>query len=370
MQPRRILFLGLSLTSSWGNGHATNYRALLRALRARGHDPLFLERDRPWYADHRDLPNPDFAVTALYDSIDELRERYTPLAREADAIVVGSYLPDGVEVIDWAIETARAPVVFYDIDTPVTLDALDRSCCAFLHPRQIPRFHAYLSFSSGLALRLLHERYGARRPIPFHCMIDPDEHAPLERAQHELDLGFLGAYSDDRQPALERLLLQPARNRPDLRFAVAGSRYPADIDWPGNVRRVDHVPPRAHNGFYCSQRFTLNVTRREMVRLGDSPSVRLFEAAACAVPVISDRWAGIDRYFTPGEEILLADGPEDVARILEDTPDDVRREIGRAARRRVLRLHTGERRAERLEHVLFGSRSSRRRARSGVRSCA
>jgi spore maturation protein CgeB len=349
----RIVFLGLSVTSSWGNGHATNYRGLLRSLRARGHRVLFLERDVPWYAAERDLPAPSFAQTALYQSLDELRRRFSDHLRGADAVVIGSYVPDGTAIAEWALDTARAPVLFYDIDTPVTLAALERGECRYLTPELIPRFDAYLSFAGGPALRLLENRYGAARAVGFYCLVDPRGYSPNRTAEIRDDLGYLGTYSDDRQPMLERLLLRPARLRAHARFVVAGPQYPEGIDWPANVRRVEHIPPGEHRAFYCSQRFTLNVTRLEMTRLGYAPSVRLFEAAACGTPIISDRWDGIDEFFVPGEEILLADSAEDVVCILDSTSERARRRIGAAARRRVLREHTADHRAAQLEQILL-----------------
>ncbi|HZW11384.1 MAG TPA: glycosyltransferase [Phycisphaerales bacterium] len=351
--PMRIVFLGLSVTSSWGNGHATNYRGLLRALRARGHHVLFLERDVPWYAAERDLPAPSFAQTALYQSLEELRRRFSAHLLGADAVVIGSYVPDGAAVAEWALETTPAPVLFYDMDTPVTLAALERGDCKYLTPDLIRRFDAYLSFAGGPALRLLEKKYGAARAVGFYCLVDPARYSPNRAAEIRDDLGYLGTYSDDRQPVLGRLLLQPARVCPLSRFVVAGPQYPATIDWPSNVRRIEHVPPGEHRAFYCSQRFTLNVTRLEMTRLGYAPSVRLFEAAACGTPIISDRWDGIDEFFAPGEEILLADSAEDVVRILHSTSERARRRIAAAARRRVLREHTADHRAAQLEEILL-----------------
>jgi spore maturation protein CgeB len=347
----RVIFIGLSITSSWGNGHATNFRALLRALSDRGHDVLFLERDVPWYASHRDLPDPPFGRTELYGSVEELRQRFTGDVAEADAVVVGSYVPDGVEVARWAQSTARGAVVFYDIDTPVTLAAVERGDCAYLAPDVIPRFDLYLSFTGGPTLRRLEQRWGAPRARAFYCLVDPDRYAPAD-VDPRWDLGYLGTYSDDRQPAVERLLMDPARRLPASSFVVAGPQYPQSIEWPENVERIEHLPPAEHRMFYASQRLTMNVTRVDMVRAGWSPSVRLFEAAACGVPVVSDRWDGLDSFFRPGSEILLADSTEDVIRFLRTVDDERRAAIGAAARARVLAEHTAEHRAIELESHL------------------
>jgi spore maturation protein CgeB len=339
----RLVFLGLSITSSWGNGHATNYRALCSALRERGHDVLFLERDKPWYASGRDF-HPDWV--RLYDSVEDLCA-WEEEVREADLVVVGSFVPDGIAVAEWALEVARGPVAFWDIDTPVTAAALRRGECEYLTPALVPRFDLYLSFTGGPLL----DQLGARRPHAFWCMVDAGGYAPLP-GEPRWHLGYLGTYAGDRQPALEELLLRPARRCRGWRFAVAGPMYPDSVEWPENVDRIENVPPRRHPAFYSAQRFTLNLTRADMIRAGWSPSVRLFEAAACAVPIISDWWEGLDTFFEPDRELLVADDADDVLRFLTEVPEDERRRIGGRARVRVLREHTAVRRAAALERLV------------------
>ena len=337
----RIVVLGLSITSSWGNGHATNYRALLQALQARGHDVLFLERDVPWYRASRDFAAP---YVRLYSSLEELRARHEGDVGVADLVVVGSFVPDGASVGDWALETARGPVAFWDIDTPVTAEKLASGDHEYLTPELVRRYDIYLSFTGGPLL----ERLGARRPRPFYCMVDPERYRPVA-AERRFALGYLGTYSADRQPAVERLLLEPARRLPGLRFAVGGPQYPAETEWPANVEHIEHVPPGDHVRFYAAQRLTLNVTRRAMVEAGWSPSVRLFEAAACGVPVLSDWWPGLDAFFVPGEEVLIATTTEEATEIVAEADEATLKAVGAAARERVLREHTAERRAEQLE---------------------
>jgi spore maturation protein CgeB len=350
----RIVVLGLSITSSWGNGHATNFRGLVHALAARGHDVLFLERDVPWYAANRDLPDPPWGRTALYGSLDELRDGWAEELADADLVVVGSYVPEGVAVAELVLGVARGQVAFYDIDTPVTLAAVERGACEYLTPALMPRFDLYLSFTGGPTLARLERDFGVRHARAFHCFVDPEAYAPAE-VEERWAVGYLGTYSADRQLPLERLLLEPARARPELRFAVAGPQYPADIAWPRNVDRFEHLPPPDHPRFYGAQRFTINVTRADMRRAGWSPSVRLFEAAACGVPVISDWWDGLDAFFEPGREILVEGTLEHLALAPEQA-----RPIGERARARVLAQHTAEHRADELEaHVeaLAGARA-------------
>ena len=313
-KPLRIVVIGLSLSSSWGNGHATTYRALLRALAKRGHDVTFLERDQSWYAQHRDLPNPDFCRLVFYRDRFDLKTLRS-LIVEADAVVVGSYVAEGVLIGEWVQSARQGITAFYDIDTPVTLAKLARQDFEYLAPDLIPGYDPYLSFSGGPALAALEQRYGSPAARVLYCTADEEFHRPRP-AQSRFDLGYLGTYSADRQPTLERLLIEPARRAPRLRFVVAGPQFPDHIAWPANVTRIEHVGPDDHADFYASCRFTLNVTRADMAVAGFSPSVRLFEAAACGSPIISDRWNGIDTLFAPGREILLAERPDDVLQAL------------------------------------------------------
>ena len=344
----RFVVLGLSITSSWGNGHATTYRGLLRELAARGHDVLFLERDAPWYADNRDLPAPPFCRTAIYATLGELRARHAAAVRDADVVIVGSYVPEGAAVGEWVTRTARGATMFYDIDTPVTLAKLARGDSEYLTPGLVARYDAYLSFTGGPTLERLERQLGSPMARALYCSVDPSLYYP-ERSPLEWELGYMGTYSTDRQPVLDRLLLEPARRWPAGRFAVIGPQYPAAIRWPANVARVEHLAPAEHRAFYNAQRFTLNVTRADMVAAGWSPSVRLFEAAAGGTPIVSDWWEGLDELFTPGREILVARSAADTLAVLRELGDDERRAIGARARARVLGAHTAAHRAAELE---------------------
>ncbi|HET7369321.1 MAG TPA: glycosyltransferase, partial [Gammaproteobacteria bacterium] len=274
--------------------------------------------------------------------------------RSADAVIVGSYVPEGVAVADWVLDQAQGRVAFYDIDTPVTLAKLADRDYEYIEPDLIPRYDLYLSFTGGPVLTQLENEYGARRARPLYCSVDPDIHYP-DKASTRWDLGYLGTYSADRQPRVERLLLEPARRAPNCDFVVAGAQFPANVHWPPNVEHLEHVAPAAHRGFYNAQRFTLNVTRDAMIAAGYAPSVRLFEAAACSVPVISDRWNGLDTFFDPGREILIAADTESVLDYLVNLPDDERVAIGQRARDRVMATHTAAHRARELVGHLMAS---------------
>jgi spore maturation protein CgeB len=343
----RVVVLGLSLSSSWGNGHATTFRALLKAFAGRGHDVLFLERDVPWYAAHRDLLEPDFCRLEFYSSLRDL-ERYQDEIAGADAVIVGSYVPEGVEVGRLVQNMARGVVAFYDIDTPVTLAKLERGDYEYLSPDLIPGYDVYFSFTGGPTLDLLMRRYGSPAARALYCSVDPEVYPRLDR-EKRWDLSYIGTYSSDRQPTLEGLLMETARHAPHLRFVVAGPQYPADVQWPENVERIDHVPPSEHPAFYAASRFTLNVTRVDMIQAGFSPSVRLFEAAACGTPVISDIWNGLETLLVPGQEIILARSAEEVFSVLDTWPSAKSEAMGEAARQRILAEHTASHRAHSLE---------------------
>ena len=343
----KIVICGLSITSSWGNGHATTYRSLVRALARRGHQLTFFERDVPWYADNRDLPQPPYCRTHLYRSIVELREAAAEIA-SADLAMVGSYVPEGREVADVVLRSAAGVTAFYDIDTPVTVAALEGDAAEYIERRHVPAFDLYLSFTGGPILERLETRFGAQRARPLYCSVDPDLYSPREQAP-VWDLGYLGTYSADRQPAVSRLLLEPAAAWPQGRFVIAGPQYPETMICPPNAERIEHLAPDGHRDFYTRQRFTLNVTRRDMIAAGYSPSVRLFEAAACGTAIISDRWTGLDTFFEPGRDILLADRAADVLSWLREMPEAERAAIGRSGRERVLAAHTANHRAMELE---------------------
>ena len=347
----KVVFVGLTITSSWANGHATTYRALVRELASRGHDVLFCERDAPWYENTRELRELRGAQLCLYGSLDELAELAGERIARADAVIVGSYVPEGVAVAEYVLRTAEGHTAFYDIDTPVTLGKLESGDEQYLTPALIPRFDLYLSFTGGPTLRRLEDEYGARRAIPFYGLVDPRGYVSVA-SRPCWDLGYMGTYREDRQSRLDALLLAPARALRARRFVVAGPQYPETVTWPPNVARIQHISPTRHPVFYGAQRFTLNLTRAAMREAGWSPSVRLFEAAACGTAIITDDWPGIEEFFTPEKEILVARSADDVLRALIETGVEARLSLAARARQRVLREHSAARRVDQLEREL------------------
>ena len=354
----KLVVFGLSVSSSWGNGHATTYRALLRAFAARGHEITFYEWDAPWYGgENRDLPDPDFCRLVLYGDWGEARREALRDALAADAVIVGSYVNEGPRVIDGLLDAGVERLHFYDIDTPVTVAGLRKGDIEYLRADQVPAFTRYLSFTGGPFLRdVIEGELGARRASPLYCSVDPEEYRAGEPdPELTVDLGYMGTYAPDRQPVVERFLVEVARRLPDRSFIVAGPQYPEEIRWPRNVRHIPHLPPARHASFYSSARWQLNATRADMVAAGWSPSVRLFEAGAVGASIISDSWPGIDSIFEPGREILLPGSTDEVVRTISETDDEERVAIGRAMRERILSEHTADRRAAELEGYLAGT---------------
>ena len=349
----KIVICGLAITSSWGNGHATTYRALARALNERGHKIVFFERDLEWYASNRDMPEPPFCTVHLYDSWHEARALVRRELADADVAVVGSYFPDGIAAADDVLDSAVPIKAFYDIDTPITFSKLQGGDEEYLRRDQVPGFDVYFSFTGGPLLCEIEREFGARRAVPLYCSFDPSRYRLCEvDPKYRCDLSYMGTYAPDRQENLEELLCQSARRLPDKKFIVAGPQYPTKVSWPANVQHIIHLEPKFHPPFYSSSSFTLNLTRKNMVQVGYSPSVRLFEAAGCGAAIISDYWAGLESFLIPGKEILLARSSGEVITYLTQLPERERREIGRRAQERVIAEHSAEKRAVQFEEFV------------------
>ncbi len=349
----KIVVFGLSISSSWGNGHATLWRGLCRALAALGHQVVFFEKDVPYYAATRDLTAlPGGGRLRLYQNFDNIRLDASRLTDGADLAIATSFCPDGPAACALICESRAAIKAFYDLDTPVTLHRLaDGGAVPYLPKAGLGAFDLVLSYTGGRALTELRDRLGARRVAPLYGWVDPEAHHPvLPQAGLRADLSYLGTYAEDRQAALEELFIQPARLRPDLRFVIGGAQYPESFPWTPNMYFVQHMPPPQHPAFFCSSRLTLNVTRQSMARYGFCPSGRLFEAAACGTPLVSDAWEGLEEFFTPGEEILLAETRAEVIDALSLDDRELLRMAGRA-RARVLAEHSAGARASYLEEL-------------------
>jgi spore maturation protein CgeB len=358
----KIVVFGLTISSSWGNGHATLWRGLCHALAARGHKVVFYEHDAPYYAMNRDLSEVPGGELVLYTDWQDVLPRAARDLRDADVAMVTSYCPHGIEATDLVVEAERPVRVFYDLDTPVTLSRLSRGeGTSYIGPRGFRDFDLVLSYTGGEALGRLQRDLGARRVAPLYGHVDPDVHRPVEPlARFVSDFSYLGTYAEDRQAALESLFIEPARRRPERRFLIGGAQYPQDFPWTANIFFVRHLPPPEHPAFFASSRLTLNVTRQAMADMGWCPSGRLFEAAACGTPIVTDSWEGLDHFFLPGQDILVARSSEEACAAL-DLDDGELKRIARNARERVLAEHTSARRVLDFEAAIEEARSKHER---------
>ncbi len=353
----KLVVFGLSISSSWGNGHATLWRGLSRALAARGHELVFFERDVPYYAEHRDLAYHPGLRLCLYRDWPGVRQLAQAEVEDSDVCMVTSHCPDGIAASELLLEYSNGIRVFYDLDTPITLERLTSGQpVSYIGPRGLRDFDLVLSYTGGASIESLSTLLGARRVEPLYGSVDPEAHRPAPPlARFRSDLSYLGTYSEDRQPALEKFLLEPARRLPQRRFLIGGAMYPREFPWTENIAFVRHLPPAEHPAFYSSSQITLNITRRAMAETGYCPSARLFEAAACGTPVLSDWWEGLDCFFEPGGEILVAHTAEDALEAIKMTPDELG-QIARRARERALAEHTAEHRVCELEAMLESAR--------------
>jgi spore maturation protein CgeB len=354
----KVAFFGLTISSSWGNGHATLLRGLFKALAARGHHLDFFERDVPYYAAHRDLVELPGVDLHLYHDWREIKATARKAIADSDVAIVTSYCPDGIEATELVVSSNVNLRVFYDLDTPITIEAVQNGeQLAYIGPRKLSDFDLVLSYTGGAALDALRDLLGARHVVPLFGSVDPDIHHPAPAlSRYEANLSYLGTYASDRQRLLDLLFLQVARELPERRFILGGSKYPIDFPWQPNIWYVQHVPPSAHASFFCSSPLTLNVTRGAMARMGYCPSGRLFEAAACGVAIVSDAWAGLETFFEPDIEIIVARTTGDVIAAMEMSETEIAK-IARAGRQRVLESHTAAHRATELESIFDGARN-------------
>ena len=348
-----LVIFGLTISSSWGNGHATLWRSLVKAMLRRGHTVSFYEHDVPYYAGARDLHAlPEGGKLRLYASLEEVRDEAKRDLNDADLALCTSFCPDGAAACELILESKASIKAFYDLDTPVTLAGLHAGGeIAYMPSRGLCDFDLVLSYTGGRALDELKSRLGARIVAPLYGSVDPENHHPVPtRDEFRSTLSYLGTYAQDRQKALTRLFLEPAAQLPTEKFLIGGALYPEDQSWPENVALLRHVPPPDHPAFFCSSRATLNVTRGVMAKYGYCPSGRLFEAAACGVPLLSDEWEGLDSFFAPGREMLPVSSAADVVNALSLCDKELR-VVADAARERTLAQHTGDCRVQELEKI-------------------
>lgn len=348
-----FVIFGLTISSSWGNGHATLWRSLLKAMSRRGHTASFYEKNVSYYADTRDGWTPPAGIyLRLYDSLQEIEPEAKRDLAVADVALCTSYCPDGAEAAKIILDSRAAIKAFYDLDTPVTLKAVSADeMVPYLPVEGLGDFDLVLSYTGGRALEELRTELGARRVAPLYGSVDPETHCPVSSLQEfRSGLCYLGTYSIDRQAVLEELFVKPADRMPQERFVIGGAQYPEEFPWRRNIFFVRHLPPSLHSAFFCSGRATLNVTRGSMVAYGFCPSGRLFEAAGCGTAILSDWWEGLSDFFSPGTEILRVQSARDVEDALSLSDTELHA-IGDAARQHTLEQHTASHRIIELEAI-------------------
>jgi spore maturation protein CgeB len=352
-----IAFFASSLVSAYWNGAATYYRGIVRALHARGHRVTFYEPDAFDRQRHRDIPDPPWARVVVYGAQDEAAVlRTVEQARGADLVVKAS----GVGVFDTLLERAvlalqgpRTAVVYWDVDAPATLDRMQADATDPLRPL-VPRYDLVLTYGGGEPVRRAYLALGARDCIPIYNALDPSTHFPVAPdPRFAGDLGFLGNRLPDREARVEAFFLQAAALRPGRCFLLGGSGW-ADKVVPANVEHLGHVYTADHNAFNCTPLAVLNISRESMARYGFSPATRVFEAAGAAACLVTDAWEGLEQFFAPGSEVLVARSGDEVAQHLDALDRARARAIGQAAYRRVLAEHTYDHRAAQLDAILRG----------------
>src|SRR3954470_18344581 len=323
----KLVIFGLAMSSSWGNGHATLWRGFAAALIRRGHDFVFFEKDVPYYATHRDYTSIPGGELILYRDWSDALPAARKHLEDADAGMITSYCPDGIAATELLLDCGSGLKTFYDLDTPVTLAELNAGrATSYIGPRGLQDFDLVLSYTGGVALQHLKEKLGAPCVAPLYGSVDPEVHCRVPASDvYRADLSYLGTYAEDRQGMLNTMFIETARRLPNQRFLIGGSQYPPHFPWTDNIFFVQHLPPPEHPAFYCSSRLTLNVTRRAMAEMGYCPSGRLFEAAACGTPILSDWWEGLDQFFESGREILLARTTDEAVAALEMSPEEITR---------------------------------------------
>jgi spore maturation protein CgeB len=349
----KVSFFGSSLVSAYWNGAATYYRGLIRALHERGHRITFFEPDAYERQQHRDIDDPEWAEVVVYPATEAGIERALERGSRADLIVKAS----GVGVFDEYLEAAIADrkrssncIAFWDVDAPATLDRVARGGDPFAE--LIPKYDIIFTYGGGEPVSTAYRRLGARECIPVYNALDPETHYPVPPdARYSGTLAFLGNRLPDREARVEEFFLKPAVRMTNASFLLGGAGW-GDKQKPSNIRYFDHVYTRDHNTFNCSPLAVLNVSRESMARYGYSPATRVFEAAGAAACVITDYWQGIEQFFEPEREILVASGGDEVVEILHGLTPERARAIGKAAYRRVLSDHTYSRRAELVETAL------------------
>lgn len=350
----KFSFFGSSLLSAYWNGAATYYRGIIKAMHERGHQITFYEPDAYDRQNNRDIADPSYAITRVYGANEKALLEALEEAKDADVIVKTS----GVGVFDDLLEREVLKlkddnrfVIFWDVDAPATLDRIKYDEHDYFRSL-IPQFDLILTYGGGDPVVNAYKSFGAKECFPIYNALDPTTHHPVEKEERfTADLAFLGNRLPDREKRVEDFLLNVAAALPEAKFILGGSGW-HDKQMSSNIRYIGHVYTKDHNALNCSPKAVLNISRDSMASYGFSPATRVFEAAGAGACIITDYWLGIDFFFDPGTEILVAKSGEEVKKILSELTAEKARAIGNAAKEKVLAKHTYANRAVELDRIL------------------
>ncbi len=350
----KFAFFGSSLVSAYWNGAATYYRGIIRAMQERGHEITFYEPDAYDRQKNRDMEDPEWARIKVYAATEEEMYKALEDASHADVIIKTS----GVGVFDEQLEREvlkfklqNKYVIFWDVDAPATLDRVNESDSDYFKDL-IPQYDLILTYGGGDPVVNAYRKLGAKNCFPIYNALDPSTHHPVEReARFEADLAFLGNRLPDREKRVEDFFLTPASQTPGCRFILGGNGW-HDKPMSANINYIGHVFTRDHNALNCSPKAVLNISRDSMAKYGFSPATRVFEAAGAGACIITDYWIGIETFFEPGKEILVARSGDEVKEILSGLSKEQAEQIGQAALKKVLAEHTYTHRAAELDRIL------------------
>ncbi|QRR00297.1 CgeB family protein [Dyadobacter sandarakinus] len=350
----KFAFFGSSLVSAYWNGAATYYRGIIRAMHESGHQITFYEPDAYDRQKNRDIADPDYARIVVYQPNEADVFRVLEEAMHADVIIKTS----GVGVFDELLEKEVAKlgsqdkfVIFWDVDAPATLDRVQHTEGDYFR-ELIPQYNLVLTYGGGDPVINAYTALGARKCVPIYNALDPETHHPVEKEERfHADLVFLGNRLPDREKRVEQFFLEVAAQMPEQSFILGGNGW-HDKPMSANIHYLGHVFTKDHNALNCSPKAVLNISRDSMAKYGFSPATRVFEAAGAGACIITDYWEGIDFFFEPGREILVARSGEEVGELLASLTEEQARAIGQAALQKVLDQHTYAHRVVELERVL------------------
>lgn len=349
----KIFVFGSSLTSTYWNGAATYYRGIYKNLHRLGHNITFAEPAIYERQKHRDSGNIPYAQIRVYETPRDI-PRLLHEASHADVVIKHSGVGADDDLLEHAVldcSSGKTRVIFWDVDAPATLSRVESDANDAFR-RLIPEYDAIFTYGGGPPVIAHYERLGAQLCLPIYNALDPETHYPVSPDPSlACDLAFVGHRLPDREARVEEFFLNAAQLAPDLSFVLGGEGW-GNKQVPENVRWIGHVGSDRHNLVNCSARMVLNVNRDSMAKVGFSPPTRVFEAAGAGACLITDAWEGVEHFFTPDSEILIAKSAEEVVERLRRCEAKRNVAIGQAMMKRALCQHTYESRAQQVHSTL------------------